>query len=204
MKRKKTFLLILTIILICGCCRFHYDDNDFEFNNSELKHFGPYKKGDTIYFESNKNDIDTIQIMGFDTQRNKNYGCGLMNPKPINCKWVLIKHLPNDNWHGINNQTTIVYQGLLWVLKFPTDKKTKYFINFKDFHSLEDTIIGEYHKDSITLNNFKFCNYYLVKHGYPERVKETKNIELIYWTDKEGLIAYKNKGGEIWTKKRYR
>ena len=53
----------------------------------------------------------------------------------------------------------------------------------------------------MTLNDITLTNYYKLEHQYPERVSDSTDIEIIYWTNKEGLIAYKNKGGEIWTKK---
>lgn len=71
----------------------------------------------------------------------------------------------------------------------------------KDFHSNIDSIIGEFHTDTIKLNDLKVSNYYIVKHGYPERITEPQNIETIYWTDKFGLAAYRTKDGETWTKK---
>jgi hypothetical protein len=130
-----------------------------------------------------------------------------MAPKPSNTRWVTIKHLPQDNWHGTSQdmikggKIEIDYQGLLWITKLPIEKTIKYSIDFKDFHSSSDSVIGEFHTEALAINNITLTNYYKVKHGYPDRVTDPANIEFIYWTDKEGLIAYQNKGGVIWTKK---
>jgi hypothetical protein len=200
---KRNIFIILTI-LASSCCS--YDKNDFEFNNEELEHFSDYKIGDTINFESNLGDIDTITIVDFKTERNDNCS-GFMAPMPLNGKWVQIKHLPIDKWHGTSQDMAtggkieVVYQELFWITKFPTEKKTEYSISFRDFYSKSDTIIGEHHTDTITLNDLKISNYYIVRHGYPERVIEPKNIETLFWTDKFGLTAYKSKDGETWTKK---
>ena len=199
---KGNIFIILTIFA-SGCCSF--DKKDMEFNDKELAHFSDYKIGDTIYFQSNLGDIDTIMIVGFGTERNENCG-GFMAPRPVNGKWVQIKHLPVDKWIGTSQDMTIggkidtVYQELLWISKHPTEKEVDYHITFKDFHSKFDTIIGEFHTDTVKLNDLNLSNYYLVKHAYPERITEPKNIESIFWTDKLGITAYRTKDGETWTK----
>lgn len=200
----KRYLLILCTIVISGCC--NYNKKDLEFNNKELSHFSDYKIGDTIYFESNLNDLDTFMIEGFRTELNENCG-GFMAPEPGSSKWVQIKHLPVDRWFGASQDMTTggkidtVYQELFWISKNPIEKQVNYSISFKDFYSNFDTIIGEFHSDTIHLGDLKISNYYVVKHSYPERITEPKNIETIYWTDKLGLTAYRTKDGETWSKK---
>ena len=201
-------LTIFTISLILtSCCSF--DKSDIEFSHAELGHFSDYKNGDTIYFESNFGDIDTLEIIGFENE--KHDSCfGLMAPKPSNSRWISIKHLPNDDWKGTTKdrskpgQIKIDYQGLLWISKDPIEKTTEYRINFKDFHSVPDSVIGQYYSEPLTLNNIDLTNYYKVEYGYPERVSDSIDIKVVYWTDEEGLIAYQNKGGEVWTKKELR
>ena len=197
-------IFIIMTVFISGCCS--YDKKDFDFNDEELRHFSNYKVGDTIYFQSNLGDMDTMTIVGFGTERNENCG-GFMARPPVNGRWVQIKHLPIDRWFGTSQDMTTggkidtVYQELFWISKHPTEKEVDFSISFKDFHSNFDTIIGAFHMDTIKLNDLKVSNYYIVKPGYPERITEPKNIETIYWTDKFGLTAYKSKDGEIWTKR---
>ena len=198
---RKHVYIILTV-LISGCCS--YDKKDFEFNKDELRHFSNYKIGDIIYFQSNLGDIDTISIESFVTEQNENCG-GFVAPPPVNVKWLQIKHLPIDKWFGTSQDMTTggkidtVYQWLFYISKYPNKKEVNYSIGFKDFHSNFDSIIGEFHTDTIKLNDLEVSEYYIVKHGYPERVTQPKNIKTIYWTDKYGLTAYSNKDGEIWT-----
>jgi hypothetical protein len=54
-----------------------------------------------------------------------------------------------------------------------------------------------YHTDTIKINNKVITNYFEIKSEY---TKQT-SIDLIYWTDKDGLIAYKKMNGNRWTKK---
>ncbi len=195
-------IIIILTLLISGCCS--YDKEDFEFNTNDLKHFSSFKLGDTIYYESTNHNIDTILILNYDSEQHKNCG-GFLGPRPINGKWIRIKHLPTDKWYGKTQEegkpTRIDYQSLFWITKYPLAKKTEYSISFKDFCSRYDTIIGDFHTDTIVLNGKQMTNYYIVNHAYPERVTDSTNIERVYWTDKDGLTAYMNKGGEIWIKK---
>ncbi|MEZ4805703.1 MAG: hypothetical protein R2852_09535 [Bacteroidia bacterium] len=194
----------MTTFFISSCCSYHYDQKDFEFNADELKYFSSFHIGDTIFYESSNFDLDTILILNYDTEKYENCG-GLMAPRPLNGKWVRIKHLPIDKWHGTikvqDKPIRINYQSLFLITKYPLDKRTEFSIDFKDFQSRKDTIIGEYHTDTIDLHHLEITNYYIVNHGYPDRITDSTNIECVYWTDKEGLIAYKNKGGQVWTKK---
>jgi len=184
----KRHILIISTIFISGCCFYDLD--------KELAHFSDYKIGDTIYFQSNLGDIDTISILDFGTERNEI--CGGFGR-------IVIKHLPVDTWTSTSQDFTTdgkidtVYQLLFSFSNYPTDKY--YVINFKDFNSNIDSVIGEFHADTIKLNDMNISNYYSVKHGYPERITEPKNVATIYWTDKFGLTAYKTKDGETWTKK---
>ena len=199
----KTLQLIFFIFLTLSACR-SYDSKDFEFNDKELRHFSALHQGDTIFYESNKHDIDTIVIVGFTIEQHKD-GIGLMAPKPANYKAVNIQYIPIDKWHstmqiGNNPKKFIEYQELFSIHKDPIEKRTTYHIEFKDFYSLYDTTIGEYHADTIQLNNKKISDYYLVKCNCPSRNISINNIDLVYWTDKDGLVAYQNSSGEIWTK----
>ncbi len=200
---KRNIFIILTIF-ISGCCST--DKTDFDFNDAELAHFSNYKIGDTIYFQSSLGDMDTIMIAGFGTERNENCR-GFMAPSPVNGKWVQIRHLPIDTWFSTSQDMTAgekmdtVYQELFWISKHPREKEVDYAMRFKDFNSSFDAVIGQFHTDTLKLNDLEISNYYVVKHGYPERITKPQNIETIYWTDRFGLTAYRNKDGETWTKK---
>ena len=201
---KLNLTILLLPIIVSSCCS--YDRNKFEFSIKERTHFNKYRIGDTIYFQSNFGDVDTIAIIGIDSERYEN--CNGFSHKPINAKWIMIKHLPVDKWSGTSqiktngSQPSINFQWLLSISKYPTDKKTEYQINFKDFHSNPDTIIGIFNKDTLVLNDIKLSNYFKLNKVASEKSAEPQDIETIYWTDKYGLTAYVSKNGEIWTNKR--
>jgi hypothetical protein len=195
------------LILLSGCLNEDYSKKDFEFSKVENEFFAAYHVGDTIYFKSNKNNVDIFTVIGFGIEQRRASG-GLMNVFPINTKWIKIKHLPVDNWAQVsietsNNKADTNYQGLFWITKKPTFKNiTSYSIDFKDFYTnpATDSAIGEFHTDTIKVNDHLITDYYIVRHGYPNRVIDSSNIEVVYWTKANGLTAYKNKGGEVWTK----
>lgn len=111
---KGSHTLVLLIFVISACCSI--DKRDFEFNETELGHFSDYKDGDTIYFQSNLGDMDTITIAGFDSERYEKCG-GFLSRRPLNGRWVIIKHLPVDKWHGTSQDMTVI-KTVYWTDKF--------------------------------------------------------------------------------------
>ncbi len=199
---KTTFIVFTLLTALLSACN-SYDQKDFDFSNDELTFASSLHLGDTIYYESNLHDIDTLLII--DTLSEQVKGGGFfMSPRPTNNLSYLIKHLPVDIWHGtstVNAKTKIDYQSLFSISKSPKPKQLEFSFNFKGFYSKHDLTIGELHTDTVKLNDSKFWNYYLIKHSYPERIKNESDVTELYWTKKEGLIAYKNKGGEVWVRK---
>lgn len=177
-------------ILITGCS--YYDKKDFEFSQAEAGLFSDYQVGDTIYFESNRGDTDTITIVGFGTERQDK--SGFLAPSIHNSKWVEIKLLPVDRFSGMDD-----YQILFFISKYPKTKGVYYSVGFRDFTSASGFEI--FHTDTIKLNDLKVSGYYELKHMYPERIFEPKDIKTVYWTADYGLTAYVSRDGETWTRK---
>lgn len=200
----RLIIYIIAIVFIYSC--ISYDKKDFDFNSNDLRPLSSFKQGDTIYYENVTGDLEKILIYKIDSIQEKNHG-GLMAPKPSNYLYVAIKHLPNEiDWTGTSKDgttgvTEIDYQNIITIDKDPLEKKISYSVHFKDFYTGFDLIIKKIRKDTVNINGKNITNFYEINHGYPERVTEPTNIELVYWTDKDGLVAYKNKRGDWWTKK---
>ena len=168
----------------------------------ELNLFGHYKIEDTIYFESNLGNIDTIVIVDVLEEKHKGSSC-FIQTKPYHSKSVLIKHLPNDKWYGTTwseeDGKRIAYQSLITIFKSPLDSaknRTEFSINFKGFTTLGNALgisQGEF-----TVNGKIIYECSKVIHGYSERVINPDDIEFLYWTAIHGLIAYSSKSGETW------
>lgn len=193
---------IVFIILFTGC--FSYDQKDFDFNESELKHLSSYKTGDTIYFENQVGDLDTIVVKGFEKNQKKEFGTFMALPAS-NYIGISIQHIPTDKWQGTiqngNEPIRITYQNIFTMSKFPQTKQIHYSISFKNFCSNGYDSIGEFSNDTLRINQKKITNYYVPKNEYPERVVYPYDIEIVYWTDNDGLTAYKYKNGLWYTKK---
>jgi hypothetical protein len=199
--QKHLLLLSLLLGLALSACR-HYDKKDFEFSKEELAHFSQYHKGDTLIFQSDLGKVNTLLIEGFDTERHE-ATWGFMAPQPGNSVSIGIRHLPVDTWHGtaqvVGQKPTVVPQSLFRISKRPYQHKTTYMIELQDFFSSGDGM-GEFHADSLTLDQMTFNNYYVLTHEYPDR---PSNIVRVYWTDRYGLTAYQSKGGETWTLRKH-
>lgn len=204
----RTLTKFLFLLCFSGCCS--YDQKDFDFNKNDLLPFSSFKEGDTIYYENSMNDIDTFLIHKIDSIQNKNCG-GLMAMPAENYLYVAIKHLPKDElWTGTTTDATtgrteINYQNIISIDKRPQMKEKDYSIEFKDFYTSSggDKIFEKLHTDTVIINGKSITNFYEIEHGYPERLTNPRNIELVYWTNNDGLLAYKNKQGEWWIKKSF-
>lgn len=192
-----------TIIgVVTGCCSWNYNKEDFEFTRNDLALMGLYNIGDTIYFESNLGDIDTITVVGISEDRHEGSKC-FISTEPYNFRSITIKHLPNDKWAGTSQsedqERKITYQSLISISKSPLDSIGKiagYSISYKNFTTLGNAL--ESSPSEFIINGKTLLNCYKVTQGYPERVTNPNDIEIVYWTAKYGLTAYMSKSGETW------
>ena len=188
------------ILLFSSCCSWDYDNKDFEFSDKELNLLRVYKINDTIYFQSNLGNIDTITVLKISEKKRNGSRCFISLP-PSHDFDIVIMHLPFDRWTGINQdeggEKEITYQYLISVSKKPLDKETYYLIEFKDFFALGQSIFSEFKKECI-VGGKTLYDCYKIKHSYPERIENQDDIEFLYWTTKYGLTAYSSKSGETW------
>lgn len=197
---KDLIFLFIIFTFISSCCSWSYNESDFEFSQNELVHFADYKIGDTLYFENNFRDIDTIAIVSIVDERQVGQKCAFSIP-PRHNRRVLITHLPIDFWIAKKHydgagKDTVVYQTLFYIQKLPLENITNYGVSFKEFY-YSDSTLGEIHKE-ISVSNKIIYNCYKLKHHYPERVINPTDISTVYWTDKYGLTAYTQKNGVTW------
>ena len=201
----KLLITIISILILSSCCST--DNKEFDFDHNEPRHLSSYKKGDTLFFENSEKDTDIITILSVDSVKGKKcFELISLRPMGKSC-WVTIKFLPIDKWHGVtingNTKDTISvdYKNLIEITKDPIENKTFFQFYFKNFHTASQTVLGRLNTDTLILNEKKITNYYIINHGYPDRIKDSTDIETLIWTDKCGLTAYKNKAGHWWTKK---
>ena len=201
---KPRSLIIISTIFLSGC--FTYIDKKlFQFDNYDFLHIQAYKPGDTLFFENNKNEVDTFLILDYETEE-RGQKQGLISTKPESDYWVCITQLDKEKLNGFGRQKTVNgeivnYQWLVSLVKYPPSQTIHYNFSFMTFYTQQDSTFGTFHSDTLTLNKKSITNYYAISHGFPERLKDPKDIEQLLWTDNEGLVAYKFKSGIWWTKK---
>lgn len=207
MKQAHKYILTLAalVLFLSGCCSWDYDRKDIEFSQEELNHFGSYRLGDTVYFESNAGDMDTIAIVDISERRNEKRSC-FMTMAPHHSRGIAIAHLPirrfpPSEWFtskiAREEKDTVDGQELISIQKDPLQKKTRYYIGFREFLMMGDSVLGAF-QPVYTVAGRTIKNSYRITHSYPERIYKHTDIEVVYWTDKLGLTAYTSKSGETW------
>jgi len=202
MGKKYFFMIGLLVVfwLFASCCSWDYCKVDFEFTQEELYLLRDYKAGDIVYFQSNLGDIDTIGILNISEEKEKGGRCFISKPPFHGCN-VKIEHLPFDKWAGTSQvesgERKITHQVLISISKFPLQKRTDYSIAFKGFVATGQSVFGKLTKECV-IDGKTLSNYYKITHSYPERIDKADDIEIVYWTAKNGLTAYTSKSGETW------
>ncbi len=179
------YILILIALLSCKDC----DWGDF----ADLEYYIPYNaNSDTIIFESNLGDFDTIRIAEIDSSRS----CGSIANVKNERLSVSIEHIPIDRWqygHISSDERGYrpYYQFLARVNR--TEGELTIGIEFRDFEG--EIILNSFSKENI-FKNARTEGYWLVKST--DEMKDSTKIEELYWTKEYGLTGYKMKSGEFY------
>lgn len=195
------FILAQVFIFSLSSCS--YSDKYFLLNEAEKELFSPFKKGDTLFYENNVRDIDTFLVLGIDSFQQKETGY-LMKSEANNNVWVNIKQLPTDTFmHGIfHNDATgksdTDYTSLFTIEKFPQRKKIQFTFSLRDFYEIREDSMGQLQPGPVTFNGTVIKNYYVIRNRH---TSSGSKIKALYWTNKDGLVAYQYEDGTIWTKK---
>jgi hypothetical protein len=201
---KLIFYKVLLLSYLLSGCVTTLEDKLFVFTTNELTHIHAYKPGDTLFFENGKNQVDSFLILNFETEI-RGQKQGLINSiKPESDYSVLITQLDKVKAKSFGelkviNGDTIEVQELTSFIKYPPSQTIYYDFSFLTFYTLQDSIFGQFHSDTVYLNKTAITNYYSIEPYHPDQLDST-NIEELLWTDKEGLVAYKFKKGTWWTK----
>lgn len=198
-------LFIVIIIFIFGISSCTYSDKDFNMNETDLSFLNAFKKGDTLCYENSKMEFEKFLVLGLDSNQKKEYGT-LMAKPAFNEFSVNIKHLGKSIFQNslqkLNSENfDTIAKPIFIITKYPQNKETSYFFAFNHFYSNKSAGIGELHKDTI-INKLKIESYYILRESSIYSSDTSRNeIDLLYWTQKDGMVAYKQKNGTYWTKK---
>lgn len=188
-------------VFILSCS---YSDKDFYLNETERVFLNTFKAGDTLYYESSTKQVDKILVLGIDSNQKKESGYIMALPA-YNDVFVSIKHLPVDTFQSISQDMTTkkidtIPEKIICISKHPQQKETVYSFQFKHFFSSNKNGIGQIQRDTV-INGKKLTNYFIIKEDFQDKNTSYAKIEQLYWTQNEGLVAYKLTNGIYWTKK---
>lgn len=194
-------LIVLPAILAAACS---YSDKDFNLTDTERSYLNALKAGDTICFESSGKQWDSFVVLGIDSNQKKESGY-LMALPAFNNVFVSIKHLPVDNFVSVSQDMTTktidtVHEQLICISKYPQERESAVSFQFKHFYYDSKSMPASTHTDTV-INNTRLTDYFIINGSADPDTAYTK-IEQLYWTRKEGLVAYKQKNGIFWTRKK--
>ena len=177
----KKLALLFLILLISSCKEY-----DVEINSKYRTALKAYSTNDTIYFENQFGDLDTIKIIGLDSTEVKRIYLGTV--PPMKNIYLRVQHLPIDNWQeeiisGLNNNEP-EKQPLIDLSRtyIGSDESVTYIkIKFRDF---EGDVTG--------LNN----KIDTVKSDYTGFKPTEDKVDILYWSNKIGIIGYKKRNGQ--------
>ena len=200
---KQILSILIPALVLYGCCSPPVEKDKFDFTNEELQFLNPMVINDTIYFESNNFDVDTILIRKLNKESYN--GCSyFIQRAPSNWRSIEITHLPVDKWTGTsqsqNEPPETTYQYLFSMSKDFERNSMVFSVSFRGFHSKEVKISLD-STSTLIINSRKTQKCYQLDHYYPERISEEDDIVRVYWSKAIGLVGYENKAGEIWINK---
>jgi len=183
-------IILFYLLLFLTSCITRTSSPDCVLPQEALSLMAPYKISDKIYFKSDFNNIDTIQIV---------------NQEVTKCEVLIsIRHLPEDEWMSTYIIPDIekeekMPQRLFSMSYYPAWDHVQYSLGYRNFHYHNEVNrpFGRY-LEKIIINNYEITECHKLEHSYPKRIKQGNDIISVYWTKEYGLTAYESKNGEIW------
>jgi hypothetical protein len=195
-------IITITIIIGLSSCGKSYrlTDNDISFN--------PYKVGDSLLFQSDKDERDTIIIASIDKEklREKCYSF-------ISC---IPKYLWGESWESYYVRTKSPdYHGeaLNDILTISAETNGSTAIMF-DFHIKGATWYGNTEIDNvankllnlktqkITIGSTSYDDVITIPSTNKEYKKRNDFVNNLYWSRTKGLVGFDKSNGDKWTVKR--
>jgi hypothetical protein len=174
----KNRIIIISCIILSSCCLGKNDT--YRYVGDEM--YPVYKEGDTLFYKSNWNNLDTFIYGGYgkhyDCQSNEDY-CNTET-----CYESLWLSYNNIKWPKVDSQIFAIHQ-------------SSYIGNFEYMGFIggfRDSLLIS----SITIGGFLYENVYYNEIKY---FMET-NIVSSYYSYSYGLIQFEEDNGQIWVLER--
>jgi hypothetical protein len=172
----KTSLIIISLFLLTSC--------RLSFKDTDLVSYNIYNVNDTLIFKNISGKTNKFEIIS-KTIINKGWdeNTGLYNPQ---IAYVKYRDLSESDSIPFDNSFLTIYQ--------VSRNEIEETICFKRFIG---TINRKTQKTKEHISNFK-GTVFKVTESDMSTFKDPSDILYIYWTDKDGIIAYDCKNGERW------
>jgi hypothetical protein len=194
--------LSMICLLYLGCNGQTFSKDKFIFDSKLNSFFKAITKADTIYFENNKNSIDTFILTKLDsTIVNPNQNFCLPCPMAVKTVFRNYKEYPINYWsqpkveNGNTNYEIRDEEALISISKSPQNDSTMVHMSFKNFRCQIQFSLGKSIDDTLLIGNNFFSNYYKLNTYAKSLVINDEDVELIFVTLNDGIIAYKEKSG---------
>jgi hypothetical protein len=205
MERKKindiiSFWLIFILFISCDAQILPPEKFVFDSKFDSLYKAISYK--DTILFENSKNRIDTFVLTKADSVISNRINC-FMCPRAGKSFFRNYKQYPDNYWaddefenQGTNQEKRITREvALITITKIPDADLNTAYLSFKNFHCSIEGSLGKLLTDTLILNNNYFTSYYILYSTAESLIVDDDDVELVFITLRDGIIAYKEKSG---------
>jgi hypothetical protein len=206
--RKKILNSVFYLPLICliyfGCKAQKFSQDKFLFDDKLSSLFNVVSKNDTIFFENSSNSVDTFILTKTDSVIvNPNQNFCLMCPRAVKTLFRNYRQYPINYWaqpeeesRGTKDENKISEErALITISKSPQNDSTTVHLSFKNFECEIQYNLGKLFTDTLRIGNKYFSNYYIFHSTAKSLVVNNDDVESIYVTLTDGIIAYKEKSG---------
>ena len=160
----------------------------------------PYTKGETIFFRSSEGKLDSIYIENIRTITPKGI-TGFFKPQ-----WINVIESRNDSIITAIHHKKVVRQTQSTLFSvttgIPLIEEQKISIGIKNFgFNGKVSELESRRLDSIELQGKNFMNVFMLEE-YPKfyTIKDSTDIEKVYWDKEVGLIGFIQYDGILWLK----
>lgn len=192
------FRLLPLIMILTKSCTYTVEIEEFTKEETAMFSYYQNNKTDTIFFESNTKDLDTILFDSLDFMVNN---ISSFMSSPNRQAHVQVFYLPFPNIYNFNQYNDSIPEDsrfMLSMVKGNYSDPTSILISYRSFWG-EIENISQTKQDSL-LDEFGIKEYWLVeKSGYSsDRDNEAYDVEKVIWTREFGLTGYYLKSGDYY------
>ncbi len=179
------FVVGVIVVIVAIFSELRYDKKDLEFTPAQLALIDHFKINDTFCFQNATGIRDTFYVDSITNDRKAEPGVFMAAPAYAHREVVLTRTSEPGADH------------VLRISAFPQAKERDAWLSLGSFeYSFNDT--SREHVDTITLNGVLLKDIVVLRNKYPARATRAHDMVTVFWTDKDGILAYETMNGRYW------